>query len=290
MVVPRGRPRRRVPPIVIAVCWKWVAADGDERWAGVSDADRAALEIGLRLAEATDDGVTVVTRRRAGCRRRAARGAGRRRHAGPCASTPPTGWPARPSPRALAGVVAGADVGGVRRRVGRPGQRRRCPAFLAAELGAAQALGLVDVDAAGRRGTASAVRPGASTAAAGRCSTSPRPAVLSVEGAVADGCGGRRCPAELAARTAPIEVVAGPDRTGRAGADVVRPTARGRASWPRPRAARSTASCSSPTPVAADRPTHELRDARRRHAAAERILADAAPSGATTCPVAQPAR
>ena len=36
---------------MIAVCWKWVTADGDERWAGVSDADRAALEIGLRLAE-----------------------------------------------------------------------------------------------------------------------------------------------------------------------------------------------------------------------------------------------
>ena len=26
VVVPRGRPRRRVPPVVIAVCWKWIAA------------------------------------------------------------------------------------------------------------------------------------------------------------------------------------------------------------------------------------------------------------------------
>ena len=39
---------------MIGVCWKWVVGDdGDERWAGVSDADRAALEIALRLAEAT---------------------------------------------------------------------------------------------------------------------------------------------------------------------------------------------------------------------------------------------
>ena len=46
---------------MIVVGWKWVAVDGDERWAGVPDADRAALEIGLRLAESGGDTVTVVT-------------------------------------------------------------------------------------------------------------------------------------------------------------------------------------------------------------------------------------
>ena len=41
---------------MIGVCWKWVVgADGDERWAGVSDADRAALEVGLALADDTGD-------------------------------------------------------------------------------------------------------------------------------------------------------------------------------------------------------------------------------------------
>ena len=82
MVVPRGRPRGRLPPLVIVVCWKWIAVDGDERWAGVSDADRAALEIGLRLAESAGDAVTVVTVGGSGRRARAAVGARRRRPPG----------------------------------------------------------------------------------------------------------------------------------------------------------------------------------------------------------------
>ena len=44
----------------VVVCWKWVAPDGDARWGGVSDADRAALEIGLRLAETGGHDVSVV--------------------------------------------------------------------------------------------------------------------------------------------------------------------------------------------------------------------------------------
>ena len=45
---------------MITVAWKWVGVD--ERWAGVSDADRSALEIGLRLAERGDgEPVTVVS-------------------------------------------------------------------------------------------------------------------------------------------------------------------------------------------------------------------------------------
>ena len=47
----------------VLVCWKWVATDDDDRWAGVSAADEAALEVALTLA--TDAGgdafVTVAT-------------------------------------------------------------------------------------------------------------------------------------------------------------------------------------------------------------------------------------
>ena len=52
--LPRGRPRRRLPPHVIAVCLKWVAElgePGDERFGGISLADQAALEIALHHAE-----------------------------------------------------------------------------------------------------------------------------------------------------------------------------------------------------------------------------------------------
>ncbi|MGE5210645.1 MAG: hypothetical protein ACM3MM_05230, partial [Acidobacteriota bacterium] len=50
----------------IAVCWKWVSLDrereADRRWSGVSAADEAALEVALRIAEATGpDGTVDVT-------------------------------------------------------------------------------------------------------------------------------------------------------------------------------------------------------------------------------------
>ena len=81
---------------MIVVGWKWVAVDGDERWAGVSDADRAALEIALRLAERAATTVTVVT----------------------------VGEPAAEHGLREA-VAAGAGAGRARRRAARPGQRRR---------------------------------------------------------------------------------------------------------------------------------------------------------------------
>lgn len=49
---------------MIAVCVKWVAGRpeaGDERFAGISLADQAAVELALRHAEATADTLTVVT-------------------------------------------------------------------------------------------------------------------------------------------------------------------------------------------------------------------------------------
>ncbi|MBA3606568.1 MAG: electron transfer flavoprotein subunit beta, partial [Acidimicrobiia bacterium] len=66
---------------MITVCWKWVRHGGDERWAGTSDADRAALELGLRLAATTADTVTVVSVGDAGAERglREALAAGARR-------------------------------------------------------------------------------------------------------------------------------------------------------------------------------------------------------------------
>ena len=189
---------------MIAVCWKWVAgSDGDVRWAGVSDADRAALEVGLALADTTADTVTVVMLGGTGAETglRAALAAGAARAVRVDAS------PALPSgvvAAALADVVAGAawvvcgDISSDR-------GSGSVPAFLAAELDAAQALGLIAVDTSavpvqvvrrldgGRREVLAVAAP----------------AVLSVEGAVAHL---RRAglPAELRARTAPIEVVAGP--------------------------------------------------------------------------------
>ena len=49
--------------MTITVCIKWVLPnrDGDERFAGISLADQAALEIGLRVAEALNESCTVIT-------------------------------------------------------------------------------------------------------------------------------------------------------------------------------------------------------------------------------------
>ena len=93
------------------------------------------------------------------------------------------------------------------------------PAFVAAELGVAQALGLVER----RPATATAARRVTRRLDGGRREVLAvtAPAVLSVEGAVARL---RRAslPAELAARTAPIEVVPGRPGPSTHGADVAR--------------------------------------------------------------------
>jgi electron transfer flavoprotein beta subunit len=79
------------------------------------------------------------------------------------------------------------------------------PAFLAAELGAAQALGLVGVEAGAAPLTVIRRLDGGRR----EVLAVPAPGVLSVEGSVARL---RRAslPAEVAARTAPIEIAAGP--------------------------------------------------------------------------------
>jgi electron transfer flavoprotein beta subunit len=198
---------------VISVCWKWViGADGDERWAGVSDADRAALEVALRLAGDDADGVTVVSAggpgADVGLRDALAAGATRAVR---------IDIPGDLASEAVADALAGAVAGSSWVLCGDASADRgsgAVPAFLAAELDVAQALGLVEV--AGRdpldvtRRLDGGRREVLAVAA---------PAVLSVEGAVARL---RRAPlpAELAARRAPIEVVPGPTGPVEAAADI----------------------------------------------------------------------
>jgi electron transfer flavoprotein beta subunit len=191
---------------MIAVCWKWVALDDDVRWAGVSEADRAALEVALRLASAHDDVVLVVSlgpsEAEIGLRQALAAGAHEVLRID--ASTELTS-------RAVAETLAIeiAASGPVRWVVCGDYSPDRgsgsVPAFLAAELGVAQALGLVQVDVAGPGITARRRLDG------GRREelAIDAPAVISVEGSIASL---RRAPLarEMAAKAAPVTVRPGP--------------------------------------------------------------------------------
>src|SRR5215213_4838721 len=213
VVVPRGWPRGGVPPVVISVCWKWVVgADGDERWAGVSEADRAALEVALRLAGGDADGVTIVSAggpgADVGLREALAAGATR---AVRIDASGELGSEAVAT--ALAAVVAGSKwvvCGDVSADRG----SGSVPAFVAAELDVTQALGLVEIAGGEPLGVTRRLDGGRREVLAVEA-----PAVLSVEGAVARL---RRAslPAELAARAAPIETVPGPTGSAEHGADV----------------------------------------------------------------------
>lgn len=212
---------------MIVVAWKWVTARGgergdpgrageptggadDERWSGVSDADRAALEVGLRLADADADAgrdVAVVSVGGPGGERglREALAIGATRAVRVDA---PGGLSSSAVARAVAAVAADArwvvcgDVSADR-------GTGAVPATVAAELGVAQALGLVGLEL-GR------IRDGRPLRVIRRLDGGRRevleieaPAVISVEGGVVPV---RRAslPAELAARRAVIEVVPGP--------------------------------------------------------------------------------
>lgn len=232
---------------MILVAWKWVTASGggrgqpgdgpavehgrepgDARWSGISDADRAALEVALRLA-AADAGrgaaaeqVTVVSvggpGGEQGLREALAIGATRAVRV-----DAPVGLSSAAVARAIAAVAADArwvvcgDVSADR-------GTGAVPAMVAAELGVAQALGLLGVEAGGTApdGTAPGSTAPDGTAPDGTVRVIRRldggrrevleldaPAVISVEGGVARL---RRAalPAELAARRAVIEVVPGP--------------------------------------------------------------------------------
>ena len=187
----------------LAVCWKWVSLDRDhhgdgqgdrhldQRWAGVSAADEAALEIALRIAEAapgtrTDHEVIVWCLGPAGAddTLRAALAAGADR-AGRIDASPELD--SRTVADALAAQLRGIDVVvcgdySLDRGTG------SVPAFVAAELGAAQALGLVEVvdDGAGLGEEPPSLRV-VRRLDAGRREVLDvaAPAVLSVEGSIA---------------------------------------------------------------------------------------------------------
>ena len=187
---------------MIIVAWKWIGA-GDERSHGTSDADRAALEVALRLAEHTSDAVDVVTVGPPGSdgplREALAAGAGRavRIEAPPELASEAVAAALASISSTATWVVCG-DVSADR-------GTGAVPAYLAAHLDLAQALGLVEVEFSGGRVRAVRRLDGGRREV---LEVAP-PAVLSVEGSVARlRRSGLRT--ELAARTATVERHAGP--------------------------------------------------------------------------------
>jgi electron transfer flavoprotein beta subunit len=238
---------------VIVVCWKWAPA-GD-RMPGTSAADEAALEVALRMAEPSGDDVLVISAGPAAAER-GLRDALASRAARAVRIDAPAGLAGAAVATAIAGLARGArwvlcgDVSADR-------GTGSVPAFLAAELGVAQALGLVAVD----------VEEPARVRAVRRLDGGRRevldvapPAVLSLEGAVARL---RRAslPAELAARHAAIEVVAGPSGPVEAVASV-------RPYRPRPR------ECPAPEGAALDRVRRLTATAAGPAAHAETVVLD----------------
>ena len=188
---------------MIVVCWKWVTTS-DERSAGISAADEAALEVALQLAATTDDDDVVVicvgpAASERGLREALAAGAARAVRV-----DARDGLVSAAVASAIAAFARGArwvwcGDASADRGTG------SVPAFLAAELGAAQALGLVAVDLEAARVTGTRRLDGGRR----EVLSVTAPAVLSVEGAVARL---RRASltAELDARHAPIDVQPGP--------------------------------------------------------------------------------
>ncbi|MGB0115136.1 MAG: mycofactocin-associated electron transfer flavoprotein beta subunit [Ilumatobacteraceae bacterium] len=196
----------------ILVCWKWVSLDAeriaDPRWSGVSNADEAALETALTLAASADPPATVhvvcVGSAAADDALRTALAVGADHVTRIDASSE---LDSRVVAAALAAHATDADLvlcgdASVDRGTG------SVPAFIADELGCAQALGLVSVEPQGPTfGSLRVTR---------RLDGGRReildvdvPAVLSVEGAVARL---RRAPmaASLATRRAEVATVTGP--------------------------------------------------------------------------------
>ncbi len=163
----------------VVVCWKWVAFDGpSSNWSGISAADEAALEVGLRLAEATGS-VTVLCvgppEAEQALRTALAVGAAavQRIDADPQANSTMVA-------HAIARVAAASDII-VCGDVSLDRATGSVPATVAALLGRARALGLVSLDT-----TAVPLRAVRRLDGGRReILEVPPPAVLSVEGAVA---------------------------------------------------------------------------------------------------------
>lgn len=198
----------------ISVCWKWSSLDAereaDPRWSGVSAADEAALEIALVLADGARAGgatveVVALGPPAADDTLRGALAVGADSVVRVDAST---ALDSATVAEALAPRVGDADLVvcgdySVDRGSG------STPAYLAAELGAAQALGLVDVTTDGFTGTGPLRVVRRLDGGRRELLEVPLPAVISLEGAVARL---RRASmaASLATRRAPITQVAGP--------------------------------------------------------------------------------
>lgn len=193
-------------PMKVVVCWKWVSVDRehqlDQRWAGVSAADEAALEVALRLGSGAEVSVISLGPADADETLRSAFAAGATSVLRIDASTE---LDSRTVAVALAEHARSADLVvcgdySLDRGTG------SVPAYLAGELGAAQALGLLEIDAGGTRQFRAVRRLDG-----GRREVLdvPTPAVISVEGSVATL---RRASlaASLASRSMPVPSVRGP--------------------------------------------------------------------------------
>lgn len=213
----------------IVVCWKWVDLEGDARRAGVSAADEAALETALAMTASLDAPTAEVVVVTLGppetdpvLRRALAAGAHRVVRIDASVDLP-SDRVAAALAEAMNDVLGGVDIvvcGDYSPDRG----SGSVPAFLAAELGAAQALGLIQLTVDGRVDASGApVVRALRRLDGGRREqlTVTSPAVLSVEGSVATL---RRATlaAELAARQATIDVVPGP-RHAEQHADSIRP-------------------------------------------------------------------
>lgn len=201
----------------VGVCWKWVSLDNetdpDRRWAGVSAADEAALELALRIADTSGDAsnVTVVS-------------------LGPDAADAVLRDAHAVGADDVIRIDASTELDSLTVAMALAQHLRSCdlvvcgdyspdrgtgsvPAFLADELGAAQALGLVSVDTDGTTSGAASAGPirVIRRLDGGRREVLdvPTPAVLSVEGAVARL---RRASltASLASKSVDVTVVPGP--------------------------------------------------------------------------------
>ncbi|MEN9505808.1 MAG: hypothetical protein RI958_1734 [Actinomycetota bacterium] len=139
---------------MIVVCLKWSARPGDlevdDRFAGVSPADRAALEIALQFAERTDASVLALTVGPEGATR-ALRDALACGAARAVRIDAPEGGDSRDVAFEIARLAADPSVAATVVMCGDYSLDRgsgSVPAFVAHHLGAAQALGLVGVDTA----------------------------------------------------------------------------------------------------------------------------------------------
>jgi electron transfer flavoprotein beta subunit len=191
---------------VIGACLKWLderAEPGDDRFGGVSAADQAALEFALRHGELLGEAVTVATVGPVGAERalRDALACGAAHAVRVAVASPPESADAA---EVLAGVLGEArfvwcgDISADR-------GSGSVPAFLAARLGARQALGAVAVELDASAVTVTRRLDG------GRREVvrADAPCVVSVEGGVARL---RRAglTALLRAGSAPVSVVASP--------------------------------------------------------------------------------